>query len=294
MSLQHPCARYDVRWNSEGLSEEDIIKVLRRVVKHFIFQEERGDSGYLHYQGRISLIKKRRKNEFMTLWKSLETAVPFPNYCEPTSNPVYVTGDFSYAMKEDTRIRGPWDDRVTEKYIPRQYRNMLSRLYPFQQRIFDSAKEFDSRIINLIYCQQGNQGKTTVAALCELYGNGVDLPPVNDAEKLIQSLCDICIARDCRDPSPVFVDLPRAMDKSRLNGIYTAIEQIKKGKLYDLRYHYKEFWIDSPQIWVFSNIEPDLDMLSRDRWCIWTINENKELVLYDDRDDLDKFDLKTI
>ena len=117
--------------------------------------------------------------------------------------------------------------------------------------------------------------------MAELYGRGIDLPPVNDAEKLIQSLCDICMAKQLRDPSPVFVDLPRAMDKSRLNGIYTAIEQIKKGKLYDLRYNYKEWWIDSPALWVFSNIEPDMTMLSRDRWRLWTIDDKKNLIPYE-------------
>ena len=123
----------------------------------------------------------------------------------------------------------------------------------------------------MIYCPSGNKGKSTIASLCELLGMGVDLLPVNDADKLIQSCCDMCEARSLRDPSPVFIDLPRAMSKDRLYGLYTAIEQIKKGKLYDLRYKYKVWWIDSPAIWVFSNIQPDLTLLSSDRWMIHTI-----------------------
>jgi hypothetical protein len=67
------------------------------------------------------------------------------------------------------------------------------------------------------------------------------------------------------------------MDKDRLNGIYTAIEQIKKGKLYDLRYKYKCYWIDSPCIWVFTNREPDENLLSRDRWKIYEIKKQKLL-----------------
>lgn len=88
------------------------------------------------------------------------------------------------------------------------------------------------------------------------------------------------MAKETRSPSPIFLDMPRAMNKERLNGIYTAVEQIKKGKLYDLRYSYKEYWIDSPQIWVFSNIEPDISLLSRDRWRIWTIDETMNLQKY--------------
>jgi hypothetical protein len=131
----------------------------------------------------------------------------------------------------------------------------------------------------MIFCEHGNVGKSTIASLdlCELFGNGIDLPPCNDAEKLVQAACDICIAKEIRGLSPIFVDLPRAINKYRLNGIYTAIEQIKKGKLYDLCYHYKEYWIHAPQIWVLSNILPKLDMLSKDRWKVWTINEDKDL-----------------
>jgi hypothetical protein len=60
--------------------------------------------------------------------------------------------------------------------------------------------------------------------------------------------------------------------------MFTAIEQIKKGKLYDFRYSYKTFWIDSPQIWVFCNWLPDTSYLSMDRWKVWNINDAKEFV----------------
>ena len=107
------------------------------------------------------------------------------------------------------------------------------------------------------------------------------MPPINDAKELIQVACDICKSKEIRDPSPIFIDLPRAMRKSELGGVFTAIEQIKKGKLYDTRYRYTEWWIDSPAIWVFTNVLPDLNSLSLDRWVIWHINDSKELVKYD-------------
>ena len=107
----------------------------------------------------------------------------------------------------------------------------------------------------------------------------MNLPPVNDSEKLIYSVCDILTAKQERDPKIVFVDMPRAMDKQKLGGMYTAIEQIKKGKVYDLRYTYKEWWFNAPQVWVFGNMEPDLRLvMSMDRWKIWTINEEMELM----------------
>lgn len=280
--MSKPCATYDFRMNADGLSPERLVEILPQLAKNFIFQKEKGhETGYVHYQGRLSLIKKARKHEVLKLWEVTFHDVPTPNYFEPTVDPPKVFDYNCYASKADSRLDGPWTDKDEKpRYIPRQYRDKLDRLYPYQKYIFDTAKEFDDRTINMIYCPTGNQGKSTIASICELFGRGIDLPPVNDADKLVQSCCDVCMAKEVRDPSPIFVDLPRAMNKDRLNGIYTAIEQIKKGKLYDLRYTYKEWWIDSPQIWVFSNIEPDLSMLSRDRWKVWTINEKKELEPY--------------
>jgi len=272
------CATWDFRMTKGELTHSDIVSSLDGIAKQYVFQLERGDTGYEHYQGRMSLIKRRRKSEKHILLNLLP--IKF-EYLEVTTNVEHLKGDNFYVMKEDTRIDGPWDERSVPKevYIPRQYRGLLERLRPFQKSIWDSVNVFEDRIINMIYCTKGCVGKSVIAALCELHGKGVDLPPCNDADKLISSMCDIVGPHGLkiRDPNPVFVDLPRAMNKDRLNGIYTAIEQIKKGKLYDLRYKYQAWWIDSPQIWVFSNNEPDLSMLSMDRWKIWRINETHEL-----------------
>lgn len=266
-------AGYDFRFNNEHTPEE-IISYLHGIAKKWVFQLERGDTGYEHYQGRLSLIKKRRQHEALKLFK-----VP-PNYFQPTCNPEYIKGDAFYVMKEDTRIAGPWKDTDKSLFIPRHYRGLMDRLYPYQQHIWDTREVFEPRKINLVYDPTGNNGKSSIASLCELYGRGIDVPPMNDMKEIIQLLCDECMASNLRNPSPIFIDLPRAMCKSRLYGIYTAIEQIKKGKLYDTRYNYKKWWIDSPQVWVFTNVLPNLNYLSRDRWNILTINNNKEFEPY--------------
>ena len=85
---------------------------------------------------------------------------------------------------------------------------------------------------------------------------------------------------DNRKPKGIFFDMPRAMSKESLHGFYSAIEQIKKGKLYDCRYHYKSYWIDSPRIFIFTNKLPDMKLLSADRWRLWFINEKRELVAH--------------
>jgi len=264
------CASWDFRMSAtEDINHTLIISQLKTLCKKYSFQLEQGEStGYKHYQGRISLIKKHRKDELLKMFVKIKP----PNYLEPTVNAVAMKGDLFYVLKEETRIDGPWDERESNVYIPIQYQGLMDKLMPYQKTIFDSGDILDKRSINLIYDQHGNMGKSTISVLCQLYGHGIDMPPVNDANLLIQSLCDICMAKDMRNPSPICLDLPRAMSKDRLYGMYSAIEQIKKGKLYDFRYKYQEWWIDSPQIWVFSNFIPDLNMLSMDRWRIWTID----------------------
>lgn len=262
---------------NEGAEDErvsaDVKAAVKTLFKKWAFQKEKGDSGYVHFQGRGSLFKKRRLCELKKLFEDKGYG---DVHLSPSSNNSQV-GECFYVMKDDTRIEGPWTDKDQEEeevYVPRQYRGLKDNLRPWQQEVWDSADEFDPRSIHLIYDPTGNNGKSTVASLMDLYRRGIDLPPMNDAEKLIQSVADIFIARELRQPKVVFVDLPRAMDKRKLGGLYTAIEQIKKGKVYDVRYHYKEWWFDSPQIWVFTNIEPDLSMLSRDRWVLHTITDN--------------------
>lgn len=263
------CAVWEFRLSECNGSKEEIHEWLKKFTKKYVFQLEQGDTGYKHFQGSFSLVKKRRKPELLKL---LTDQTKF-EHLAPLTNVSVSGSDFNYFMKADTRIAGPWSDQDIERYVPRQYKDII--LYPWQQDLIEISQVFDTRTINMVYDPSGNIGKTTVASICELFHNGIDLPPVNDMKELIQVACDICMAKDLRDPSPIIMDMPRAMDKSRLFGIYSAIEQIKKGKLYDMRYHYKEWWIDSPCIWVFSNIEPDLSLLSRDRWKIWRVQDLK-------------------
>lgn len=273
---------WDFRANLDYYQLDELREWMRLYCKKYTFQSEKGDTGYEHWQGRFSLSKKRTKAVLMELWEPLKV----PNYLEPTATKNHTKEHF-YAMKTDTRIEGPWtdtDDEVEKEkqvYLPRQFQNIT--LYPWQERVLQTGNEFDSRTINLIYDPCGNSGKSTVASIGEILHGGIDMPPLNDFKELVALACDICYDRKLRNPAIFFFDMPRAVDKSRLYGLYSAIEQVKKGKLYDCRYKYKCWWIDSPAVWVFSNMLPDLNMLSADRWKIWTINSDKVLVPYEEQ-----------
>lgn len=269
---------FDFTLPVKDITEEQIKNWLKDIAKKWTFQKEEGskinielNKKYKHYQGRISLKVRKRFNTIKNYYSNIFHELHWSITSNTNKNNMF------YVLKPDSRISGPWSDMDQDIYIPRQYRNKINNLYPFQQVIFNSKDLFNDRMINMIYAPKGGEGKSTIASLCELLSTGIDLPPVNDAEKLIQSCCNICMSKRTRSPSPIFVDLPRAMDKNKLRGIYTAIEQIKKGKLYDVRHKFKAWWIDSPAIWVFSNIMPLKELLSSDRWNLWTINEQKQL-----------------
>lgn len=276
---QNQISVYDFTFKAEDFDEHaEVGAWLRKFCKNWVYQLEKGaETGYLHYQARVSLMVKRRPCEMIANWAAISEGMPKP-HITPTSTAASTS--FCYVMKGDTRVEGPWSDKDKVVYIPRQYRGMEKTLMPWQQKVWDSADDFEPRKINYVYCQTGNKGKTVIASLMELHDRGIDLPPVNDQKELVQSTCDILEATDNREPKTVFIDMPRAMHKDKLNGIFSAIEQIKKGKVYDLRYKYKAWWFDSPQVWVFSNTLAATEMLSRDRWLIWTITEDMELVPY--------------
>lgn len=272
---QNACCVWDFTIGSDHVDLTNLKDTLKDIAKKWCFQLELGETGYEHYQGRFSLkVKNRLSGVKKIFFKEAHLSITSN---ENRDNMFYVT-------KPDTRIAGPWSDKDKVLYIPRQYRNKLNHLYPFQQTIWDSYNVFEDRIINCIICPNGGMGKSTIASLCDLHDRGIDVPPINDSDKLIASVCNILMAKQTREPGIIFIDIPRATDQTRLGGMFAAIEQIKKGKVYDMRYHYKEWWFDAPQIWVFMNIEPHMNYLSRDRWAFWEINEDYELCSYTCRD----------
>ena len=61
-----------------------------------------------------------------------------------------------------------------------------------------------------------------MAAIGELKYGYLDIPTVDNGDKITQSICEMLHNRN-RNPALIFVDLPRAQDKSSLHGIYAAI-----------------------------------------------------------------------
>lgn len=255
------CARFDFTLPRDEWTGDAIKNQLKEYAKMFVFQLERSDTGYEHFQGRFSLIKKRRLQEAIKLLQ-----VPFPKIHLSITHDM--TGVWCYVMKADTRIDGPWkDDDPEPTYVPRQLRE-VTELRPWQKEILEKAKVFDTREIHIIYDPVGNNGKSVLTTYMGVHGLARQLPFVNDYKDIMRMVMDM-------PTSPAYIiDMPRAINKEKLFQMFAGIETVKSGYAYDDRYHFKDKYFDSPQIFVFTNSVPDVNLLSRDRWRMWTIEEH--------------------
>lgn len=247
-------------------SEMEIMVWTKRLCKKWCFQKEKGETGYEHFQGRVSFKLKKRLTALKKVHGTAHWSLT-SSECQK---------DNFYVTKEEGRIDGPWMDQETIDidYIPRQVREMET-LYPWQQAIVDQMNVWDTRTVNVVIDKNGNSGKTCLMTYCMAHKLAKKIPFVNCHKDLMRMAYCVGVSR-C-----YMMDMPRAIDKTRLAGLYAAIEELKSGWVYDDRYTFKQRMFDCPNIWLFTNTDPDLNLLSRDRWKLWCINEEKELIKYE-------------
>jgi hypothetical protein len=271
------CYVYEIRHTYNAEIFPNKIKGVRKwfegIAKKYVFQIEKGDSGYIHVQGRISLCKKRRKPELLKLFKSTKTKLA-PMYLEPTTNKEHTKVAF-YVLKEDTRLEGPFADTDEIKVETKQLQLFKGyTLRPYQQSIIDKSSDFCMRTIDLIYDTTGNCGKSMLSEYMEYLGLAEEIPPFRLMDDIFQWVCTRPIKKS------YIVDMPRGMKKDRLGDFYSGIEVIKNGVAYDKRYNAKKIRFDRPRIFVFTNTLPNLDLMSRDRWNVWIVTKDFKLKMH--------------
>lgn len=108
----------------------------------------------------------------------------------------------------------------------------------------------------------GNSGKTTLAKGIVAKHMGAYCPALDEAK-------DYMAWALAHQNAGIFImDIPKCDSRDKNKELWSAVEQMKNGYLYDKRNHWREAWIPSPGILVITNEEPDKSMLSRDRWDI--------------------------
>lgn len=259
--------RYDFTMPVDRVDRADFIIFLNAWSNKWVFQEEIGESGFHHWQGRVNLIKAKCEPALRARWsedmKGIHISISSTNSGK----------EFRYVMKADTKVAGPWTSEMPVKYMTRDLKQFMSmEMYPWQKEILTLAKREEGRKIVVILDLIGNTGKSILAEYMEYHDLAYEIPPFNSMEDLMQCAMGISAQK------AYVIDLPRGMKKEKLAQFYAGIESLKNGVMYDKRYAFKKRRIDRPQIFVFTNVYPDVKLLSMDRWEIKTITAKMNLI----------------
>jgi hypothetical protein len=272
-SKNNPVTGYDVtiRKNEKYEDWKDLAKALDEWCSKWVFQLEEGDTGYVHYQVRLRLWKKKRPSELGELHDI------FNGHWSVTCSTVHRSGSFNYVMKADGRLEGPWDNRSWKcgPKLTRQLKEFESKtLWAWQKKLLEILEEVNDRAITLIIDQKGNSGKSIFCEYLQYHKIAFKLPTMQTMEDISQ------FAFSFDEQSAYVIDMPRALKKDHLYSFYAGLEELKNGFCYDKRYSGKCRYMDRPNVVVFTNKPPEWDMLSEDRWDVYEIQQFSDLHHY--------------
>jgi len=180
-----------------------------------------------------------------------------------------------YCMKKDlTYVDGPWDDR--EEDLPVDVIDEKS-LWPWQQTVLAALRaKPDDRKVCWLVDKKGCTGKTAFVKFCRKHRLALPLS-YTDAK-------DAAYMVTTQEYSPAYVfDLTRCKPASlSATDLYAVMENIKNGLLQNTKYQSKAGILRPPaHVWVFANHVPDYKSLSRDRWMVYELDEQRNLITFD-------------
>lgn len=237
------------------ITDQDLInyldKAMTLICERFAFGSETGEGGFKHFQVRMVLKKDT--------WKPQDIAIYFADRGIVIANlkPTHVR-NFDYVKKEGNFVCS-WE-RSLMNYV-----NVKLNLW--QILAMDRWEKQNDREILVIVDHKGAHGKTFLRKHLVATHRAEFIPPMERAE-------DIMAIAMFKPYHGYVIDLPKAESKAR-KSMWSAIEQIKDGYIYDKRYCWKERWIEPPKVMVFCNTYDEKDM-STDRWDVLDITDFKQ------------------
>lgn len=264
----------DIVFSAESNTYEGVRGFLSGWCKQWIFQKERSDGGYEHWQVRASMLKKRRIQDHIYHWRTKKVPIIFSEKAvSPTSASVFTGAErkvFQYVLKDDTRIEGPWKDTDEVKVQTKSVAYLQKEgLKPWMTSVLNTCSVYDHRHINVMVDTLGNSGKTSFEDWLAFNDHAFDIwfGPIKDMEEEAAKN----VGKQCYT-----LNLPRALNKKEMSDFWQFIERLKDGRMRDARYKSKRMKMERPVIWIFTNDKPDLRGQSMDRWRFWCI-EDEEL-----------------
>ena len=208
--------------------------------KKWIVAKETGKNGYEHYQ-----IRLQTSNDQFFHWVKDHMPKAHVEACTDT---------WEYERKEGQY----WTSQDTA--LIRQSR--FGKPNKQQENFLKMLKTQSDRQIDVIYDEKGGWGKSWLTRhLWETKQCYYVPPTVSSVQGLIQ-----WVASGYDGEPIIIIDIPRSWKWSE--PLYTAIESIKDGMVYDTRYSAKMRDIWGVKVVCMTNAMPKVDKLSADRWRI--------------------------
>lgn len=188
----------------------DLIKDIKSFFKEYcdqwVFQLEcPEDTENYHFQCRVNLKEKQRTSTFANLISNSFCGFPMESFYRIGVGPTNKNQKtrFSYVMKNESRVLGPWSDRKVY-----EGEDIITDLYPYQRYIYEiltDENNWDSRKIHNIFDPKGGHGKSSIVKrLAFDHPEKVGfITTCSSAQQLTSSLVK------CGPKSLYIVDLPR-------------------------------------------------------------------------------------
>lgn len=239
---------WDATIKKESVDLSKLMETLDEECDRYVIGEEVGKDGYEHYQ--VRMVCKKPK-ELSTVHNMLARSNPtYAGWISPTSRE---GRNFNYCEKEGRFIRS-WEKALR--------RFATIELDDWQAQLQEIWKHQNERQVDVLYDPQGAIGKTYFSKYMVATHQAEYVPPIGDAMDLM--------AFALEKPAKAYIfDMPRCESVKQKKGMWSAVEQIKNGFLYDKRYKFRSMWIEPPRVLVMCNELPEMDTLSQDRWRIY-------------------------
>lgn len=225
------------------------------IIKFIIFSEELGkEKKTPHLQGYLEFSKKNRPSSLSEY---------FPNTVHWEVAKGNRDQNERYISKEDGNC---WKNGKLMRKVKILKEN---EMWIWETELLKIINvEPDDRTIHWYWEENGNSGKSTFTKYLVAKHKAITL-----SSKTGDMKYGIISYKETSGDYPdiIIIDIPRSVDLDYLS--YTGIEEIKNGCFFSSKYESKQVIMPNPHIIIFSNEEPNVNKMSKDRWKIHEIQK---------------------
>lgn len=272
LSMSRAYETYHFTLPVDGQTDANVRRCLLGFAAKFFFQREILAPGYERYRGTFIMREKRPIDRTKDVCEGFGLK---DVRLEPSgSKPVFFAGESGDCSSNanDLNFRVPCD--VIEP----------NQMYPWQREVCESIEVYDARTIDIVvYDPNARQGKTALTKMLVSRRYDAMVVPVlaSSPDERVGDLRRHVLldenAYRCYVIEPSFANHAYYRDKLR-----EAVESLKDGHLRDPKGTLEGKSFRPPRLWVFVRTFPDESVWNSDRYRIWTINSDRELIPHPD------------